>query len=156
MQKVIDQWEASIVQKEAQIFHVTGHVKVIRSCIEGHVMSTFFIVSNVQSSACAACALMHATARVRCACIHSYIHVWALYHVKMYTMLRLLRGSDVHTHILMSIYGYRVYSRDLHVTCHVENPGFLLDNDSNAGLPLVNYFLHVTCLAMKSSESTKE
>ena len=72
------------------------------------------------------------TARVRRACIHSYIHIWALYHVIMYTMLRLLcgsdahvyihiwvschhtmysmlrllRGSDVHTHILMSIYGY--------------------------------------------------
>ena len=27
--------------------------------------------------------------------------------------------------------------------------------DSNAGLPLVNYFLHMTCHAMTSSKSTK-
>ena len=31
---------------------------------------------------------------------------------ELYTMLRLLRGSDAHEHILMSIYGYHVYSRD--------------------------------------------
>ena len=29
-----------------------------------------------------------------------------------YTMLRLLRGSDAHDHILLSIYGYHVYSHD--------------------------------------------
>ena len=41
------------------------------------------------------------------------------------------------------------------MTCHVGNPGLLLDNDSNAGLSLVNYFLHVTCHAMTSSKNTK-
>ena len=50
------------------------------------------------------------TARVRRACI--YIHIWVSCHLTMYSMIRLLRGSDVHTHILMSIYGYHVYSRD--------------------------------------------
>ena len=81
------------------------------------------------------------TARVRRACIHSYIHIWALYQVTMYTMLRLLRrsdahriyihiwvschhtmypmlrllrGSDAHTHILMSIYGYCILSDNVH------------------------------------------
>ena len=31
---------------------------------------------------------------------------------ELYTMSRLLRGSDAHEHILLSIYGYHVYSRD--------------------------------------------
>ena len=43
------------------------------------------------------------TARVRRTCIHSYIHIWVSCHMKMYTMLSLLRGSDAHTHILMVI-----------------------------------------------------
>ena len=51
------------------------------------------------SHACAACALLQATARVRRACIHSYIHIWVSCHVTMYTMLMLLRGSDVHVYI---------------------------------------------------------
>ena len=33
---------------------------------------------------------------------------------------------------------YRTQIYDI-ITYHVGNPGFLLDNDSNAGLPLVNY-----------------
>ena len=31
---------------------------------------------------------------------------------ELYTMSRLLRGSDAHEHILLSIYGYHVYSGD--------------------------------------------
>ena len=31
---------------------------------------------------------------------------------ELYTMSRLLRGSDAHEHILLSIYGYHAYSRD--------------------------------------------
>ena len=31
---------------------------------------------------------------------------------ELYTMSTLLRGSDAHEHILLSIYGYHVYSRD--------------------------------------------
>ena len=42
------------------------------------------------------------------------------------------------------------------MTCQVGNPSFLLDNDSNAGLPLVNYFLRMTGHAMISSKSTKK
>ena len=41
--------------------------------------------------------LLHATVRVRRACIHSYIHIWALYHVTMYTMLRLLGQTRMYT-----------------------------------------------------------
>ena len=62
-------------------------------------MPTFFIDSNAQSLACAVCALLHATARVRRACLHSYIHIWVSCHVTTYTMLMLLRGSDAHVYI---------------------------------------------------------
>ena len=93
-------------------------------------MSTFFINSNAQSRACVGQTRMYTflypymgiissdnvhnvkvTARVRLACIHAYIHIWALYHVTLYTMLRLLRGSDayVYIHIWLSCH-HTMYS----------------------------------------------
>ena len=66
------------------------------------------------------------TARVRRACIHSYIHIWALYLVTMYTMLRLLRGSDAHVTFLYpymsigsrdNVHNVRVTARVIYSTC---------------------------------------
>ena len=61
------------------------------------------------------------TARVRRACIHSYIHIWALYQMTMYTMLRLLRRSDAHVYIpYMGIVSpYNVLDVKLKVTARV-------------------------------------
>ena len=63
-------------------------------------------------------------------------------------------------HIQEPIWGrdldHMTWSHGFHITCHVENLGFLLDYDSNAGLPLVNYFLHVTCHAMTSAKNIKK
>ena len=45
-------------------------------------------------------------------------------------MLRLLRGSDAHEHILMSIYGYHVYSRDnVYSQCSGYCAGHVHDKD---------------------------